>query len=48
MGGDEIEAKALDLMTPIIGSDRASALIGSVLRLDDITRVTELRQWLTA
>ena len=48
MDGDEIEAKALDLMMPIIGSDRATTLIRSVLRLDEITKVVELRQWLTA
>jgi 2-methylcitrate dehydratase PrpD len=48
MNGHEIEAKALDLMMPIIGSDRANALIRSVLRLNEITKVTEMRQWLTA
>ncbi|MBM6583680.1 MmgE/PrpD family protein [Microvirga sp. BT689] len=48
MNGHEIEAKALDLILPIIGSDRANALIRSVLRLDEITKVIELRQWFTA
>jgi 2-methylcitrate dehydratase PrpD len=48
MNGHEIEAKALDLILPIIGSDRANALIRSVLRLDEITKIIELRQWFTA
>jgi 2-methylcitrate dehydratase PrpD len=48
MDGHEIEAKALDLMMPVVGSDRANALISRVLRLDEVTKVVELRQWLTA
>jgi hypothetical protein len=46
MDGHEIEAKALDLIIPVIGAERASALIRSVLRLDELTNVIELRQWL--
>jgi 2-methylcitrate dehydratase PrpD len=48
MDGSEIEAKTLDLMTPVIGSDRAGALIEKVLLLDELTSVRDLRQWLTA
>jgi 2-methylcitrate dehydratase PrpD len=48
MDGHEIEAKALDLMVPVLGPDRANALISRVLRLDEVTKVVELRQWLTA
>ena len=48
MDGREIEAKTLDLMTRVIGSDRASGLFEIVLLLDELTSVRDLRQWLTA
>jgi len=48
MDGHEIEAKALDLMLPIIGEERARALIGAVLRLEEFPKARDLRQWLSA
>ncbi|WP_445504219.1 MmgE/PrpD family protein [Microvirga sp. G4-2] len=48
MDGSEIEAKALDLMKPVIGSDRATELIHKVLRLDDLTNVRDLRRLFAA
>jgi 2-methylcitrate dehydratase PrpD len=48
MDGHEIEAKALDLMAPIIGSDRAHELIGTLRHLDEVPKVRDLRRWLVA
>jgi 2-methylcitrate dehydratase PrpD len=48
MDGEEIEAKALDLVAPIIGSDRATDLIGTLLKLDELSKVRDLRRWLVA
>jgi hypothetical protein len=35
-------------MEPIIGADRAGALIGAIMRLEDLPQVRDLRPWLTA
>lgn len=48
MDGSEIEAKALDLMAPIISEDRAHELIGAVMRLEELTKARDLRRWLVA
>jgi 2-methylcitrate dehydratase PrpD len=48
MDGSEIEAKALDLMAPIISEDRAHELIGTVMRLEELTKARDLRRWLVA
>ena len=48
MDGSEIEAKALDLVEPIIGADRAKALVSATLGLEDVAQVRDLREWLLA
>ena len=39
----EVEAKALDLMAPVLGAARANELIAAVGNLDRIDSVTRLR-----
>lgn len=46
MEGHEIQAKALDLMTPVIGSNRATGLIDRILKLEELPTVRDLRPWL--
>jgi 2-methylcitrate dehydratase PrpD len=48
MASSEIEAKALDLMIPVIGSERANTLIATITHLDEVPRVRDLRELLTA
>ena len=48
MTSDEVEAKARDLIVPIIGDTRADELIASVRRLDTLPSVLELRPLLQA
>ncbi|MXQ14364.1 MmgE/PrpD family protein [Microvirga makkahensis] len=47
MDRGEIEAKALDLIIPIIGSDRAKAMVEAVTHLEDVQRIRNLRELLT-
>jgi 2-methylcitrate dehydratase PrpD len=44
----DVEAKALDLMTPVLGSGRANELIAAVGNLERIEQVTSLRRLLQA
>ncbi|MEZ0172334.1 MmgE/PrpD family protein [Microvirga sp. TS319] len=48
MDGSEIEAKALDLVVPIIGEERGRTLVETVLRLDQLPKVSGLRPLLSA
>ncbi|WP_230532852.1 MmgE/PrpD family protein [Microvirga roseola] len=48
MDTEEIEAKARDLVTPIIGADRAKMLIETVNRLEEVRSIRHLRELLTA
>ncbi len=48
MTADEVSAKALDLMTPVLGKDRAQELIAAVMRLDSFGPVLGLRRLLQA
>ncbi len=46
MGGNEVDDKALGLMAPIIGNDKAQALVQTVRALDKVDKVSELRAYL--
>jgi hypothetical protein len=48
MTANEVAAKALDLMAPILGADRANELIAAVYELDSFGPVSELRRLLQA
>jgi hypothetical protein len=48
MEAKEIEAKALDLMAPVLGAERANELIATVRDLDRVGRVSRLRRLLEA
>jgi 2-methylcitrate dehydratase PrpD len=48
MTTEEIEAKARDLIVPVIGSARGEALIAEVRGLEDLRSVRELRALLQA
>ena len=48
MTADEVAAKALDLMAPILGKERANELIAAVYRLDSFGPVSGLRRLLQA
>jgi 2-methylcitrate dehydratase PrpD len=48
MNADEVAAKALDLMTPVLGTARANELIAAVFKLDSFGRVSALRRLLQA
>jgi hypothetical protein len=48
MDPKEVEAKALDLMTPVIGAARANELIATVGNLERVEQVTSLRRLLQA
>jgi hypothetical protein len=48
MNADEVAAKALDLMTPILGISRANELVEVVYKLDSFCPVTGLRRPLQA
>jgi len=48
MDAKEIEAKALDLMAPVLGADRATELIATIGHLERIDSVSSLRRLLQA
>jgi 2-methylcitrate dehydratase PrpD len=48
MNADEVAAKALDLMVPILGIVRANELIATVYKLDSFGPVSGLRRLLQA
>jgi 2-methylcitrate dehydratase PrpD len=48
MHADEVAAKALDLMAPVLGPERATELIAAVFRLDRFGPVSGLRRLLQA
>jgi 2-methylcitrate dehydratase PrpD len=48
MNADEVAAKALDLMAPVLGKDRANELIAAVYGLDRFGPVSGLRRLLQA
>jgi hypothetical protein len=48
MNADEVAAKALDLMAPVLGAAWANELIAAVYRLDTFGPVSGLRQLLQA
>jgi len=48
MQATEVEAKARDLMTPVIGAERTESLIAAVAALEQIRDATELRPLLQA
>jgi len=48
MNANEVAAKALDLMAPILGTDRANDLIAAVYKLDSFGPVIGLRRLLQA
>jgi 2-methylcitrate dehydratase PrpD len=48
MSADEVAAKALDLMAPILGSARANELIAAIYKLDSFGPVSGLRRLLQA
>jgi hypothetical protein len=43
MTAQEIEAKALDLISPVIGTARARQLIATVREIEELLSVNELR-----
>ena len=47
-GPKEVEAKALDLMAPVLGAGRANELIAAIGNLGRIDSVSRLRQLLQA
>jgi 2-methylcitrate dehydratase PrpD len=47
MGRDEVAAKALDLIAPILGADRAVAAIGTILEIDQLENVGKLGSKIT-
>jgi len=48
MTTEEVERKCRDLMVPILGKERSSKLIDSVLNLEKVTDIRELRPLLSA
>jgi 2-methylcitrate dehydratase PrpD len=48
MNADEVAAKALDLMAPVLGKDRASQLVAAVDKFDSFGPVSGLRPLLQA
>jgi 2-methylcitrate dehydratase PrpD len=48
MNADEVAAKALDLMAPVLGTGRANELIAAVYKLDNFGPVSRLRRLLQA
>jgi 2-methylcitrate dehydratase PrpD len=44
LGREDEEEKALDLMTPILGSKRSRALIGALLSIEKVKNARELRK----
>jgi 2-methylcitrate dehydratase PrpD len=48
MESAEVEAKALDLMAPVLGKDRADRLIEAVRGIEKLDDARDLRRWLAA
>jgi 2-methylcitrate dehydratase PrpD len=48
VGWDEVEAKALDLLSPVLGAERAGALTGQIRRIERLIAVRALRPLLQA
>jgi 2-methylcitrate dehydratase PrpD len=48
MEAAEVEEKALDLVTPVIGKERAAALVAAIASLDRLASVRALRDLLQA
>jgi 2-methylcitrate dehydratase PrpD len=48
MNADEVSAKALDLMAPVLGAERTKELIATIFRLDSFGPVSGLRRLLQA
>ena len=48
MSREEVEHKARELISPVIGSERGDALISAVRDLEKVGKVSELRAWLSA
>jgi 2-methylcitrate dehydratase PrpD len=48
MDGGEIEAKALDLVGPILGAERARRLVDALVRLEELPSVRDLQPLLRA
>ena len=46
--GAEVEAKARDLMAPVLGKDQADGLIEAVRASEKLSDARELRRWLAA
>ncbi len=43
MSGEEVAAKARDLITPVLGADQCARLIDKVLNLESVKNLVELR-----
>ena len=48
MDAKEVEAKALDLVAPVLGAARANELIATILNLENLGPVAGLRPLLQA
>jgi 2-methylcitrate dehydratase PrpD len=48
MDPEEVDAKALDLLSPVLGAERAQRLMGEVRRIERLASVRALRPWLQA
>ena len=48
MSRDEVQAKALDLLAPVLGDERAGRLIDQIWRMEQVDQVRELRPLLEA
>ena len=48
MSRDEVEAKALDLLAPVLGDERARRLIDRIWRIEQVDQLRELRPMLEA
>jgi 2-methylcitrate dehydratase PrpD len=48
MSRDDVESKALGLLAPTLGIDRAQGFIASSRHLEDIEQVRDLTNWLSA
>ena len=44
----EVQAKALDLLSPVLGAERAGALTGEIRRIERLASVRALRPLLRA
>ncbi|MCH7544744.1 MAG: MmgE/PrpD family protein, partial [Proteobacteria bacterium] len=48
MESAEVEAKALDLMAPVLGKSQADGLIEAIRAIEKLEDARELRRWLAA